>query len=68
MKGVIIDVWDDHLMPFNEYGRADIIMDPSSIPSRMNVGRLYEQYYNAISRHVKYRVTQAVAGRDLNSI
>ena len=55
-------------MPFNEYGRADIIMDPSSIPSRMNVGRLYEQYYNAISRHVKYRVTQAVAGRDLNSI
>ena len=68
MKGVITAVWPKEKMPFNQYGVADIIMDPSSIPSRMNVGRLYEQYYNAISRHVKYRITQAVAGRDLKSI
>jgi hypothetical protein len=33
--------------------KADIIMDPSSIPSRMNVARLYEQYFNAMSRHTK---------------
>lgn len=55
-------------MPYNQYGRADIIMDPSSIPSRMNVSRLYEQYFSAMSRHVKYRITQAVGGRQLNSI
>lgn len=58
----------NEIMPFNQYGRADIVMDPSSIPSRMNVGRLYEQYYNAISRHVKYRVTQAINNRPLRSI
>lgn len=56
-KGVITEVRPLDLMPRDEYGNiADIIMDPSSIPSRMNVGRLYEQYFNAMSRHTKKMV------------
>lgn len=48
---------DDNEMPYDNFGnRADVIMDPSSVPSRMNAGRLYEQYFNAISRHTKKQV------------
>lgn len=40
-------------MPVDEAGnRADIVMDPNSTISRMNLGRLYEQYINAASRDV----------------
>lgn len=45
----------DDKMPYtiDEFGNkitADIIMDPASLVSRMNIGRLYEQYFNAMSR------------------
>lgn len=39
---------------------ADIIMDPTSISGRMNVSRLYEQYFNGFSRKTKYLVTNAI--------
>lgn len=40
-------------MPVDEAGnRADIVMDANSTISRMNFGRLYEQYINAASRDV----------------
>ncbi len=56
-KGVVIEVRPDDQMPVDQFGnRADIIMDPSSIPSRMNVARLYEQYFNAMSRYTKKMV------------
>lgn len=32
--------------------RAEIIMDGDSTTKRMNIGRMYEQYINATSRHV----------------
>lgn len=39
-------------MPVDEEGNvADIIMDGGATINRMNIGRLYEQYYNAASRH-----------------
>ncbi len=45
-------------MPVDKNGvRADIIMDPSSTISRMNVGRLYEAYIGSSSRIVKKHVT-----------
>jgi hypothetical protein len=47
-KGVIVKVEEDHLMPVDAEGtRADIVMDSSSVISRMNLGRLYEHYVNA---------------------
>jgi len=44
-------VVDDECLPVDEQGnRADIVMDPNSTISRMNLGRVYEMYFNASSR------------------
>jgi DNA-directed RNA polymerase beta subunit len=52
-KGVICKIMEPEEMPVDEAGnRADIVMDPNSTISRMNLGRLYEQYINAASRDV----------------
>ena len=41
-KGVIVDIRDKKHMPMDKYGNyADIIMDPTSIPGRMNAGRVF---------------------------
>lgn len=65
-KGVIVDVWDDDRMPYTmingEKVRADVIMDPSSLVSRMNVGRIYEMYFSAISRKTQYEIRKAMGG------
>lgn len=57
-KGVVVRVKPDNEMPYTEVDGerviADIVMDPSSLVSRMNVGRLYEQYFNAISRKTQH--------------
>jgi hypothetical protein len=45
-------------MPIDADGnRADIIMDPNATISRMNLGRLYEQYFNGASRDVVKRIS-----------
>lgn len=50
-KGVCVHVAEPHEMPVDADGnRADILMDPNATLSRMNLGRLYEQYVNAASR------------------
>lgn len=69
-KGVICDVWPDHWMPVDDAGnRAEVIMDGDSAIKRMNLGRLYEQYYNAASRDVTKRViemhAQGVSTQDI---
>lgn len=52
-KGVICKIVEPEDMPMDADGnRADIVMDPNSTVSRMNIGRLYEQYTNAASRDV----------------
>lgn len=52
-KGVICHIAEPHEMPMDANGnRADIIMDSYSTLNRTNVGRLYEQYFNAASRDV----------------
>lgn len=65
-KGVIVQVRDDKDMPYTfingEKVVADIIMDPSSLVSRMNVGRIYEHYFNAMSRKTQYEIKQALGG------
>ena len=48
-------------MPVDKDGnRADIIMDPNATISRMNLGRLYEQYFNAASRDVVKRIREVL--------
>ena len=56
-KGVVCDVWKTEDMPIDAEGnRADCIMDGDSTIKRMNIGRMYEQYINATSRHVTNQV------------
>jgi DNA-directed RNA polymerase beta subunit len=53
-KGVICKICEPWQMPVDAHGnRADIVMDPNSTVSRMNMGRLYEQYINACARDVR---------------
>jgi DNA-directed RNA polymerase beta subunit len=41
-------------MPVDQNGnRADIIMDPNSTVSRMNLGRVYEMYINITTKKTR---------------
>jgi DNA-directed RNA polymerase beta subunit len=56
-KGVFCSIREDHEMPVDEEGNvADMIMDEGSTISRMNLGRLYEQYFNATARDCTQRL------------
>lgn len=46
--------------------RADVIMDPSSIISRMNAGRLYEQYFNGMSRKCKKLIKEVLQNKKVS--
>lgn len=60
-KGVVCEIWEPWQMPVDANGvRADIIMDPNSTISRMNLGRLYEQYFNAVSDELQMRMKKVV--------
>lgn len=52
-KGVVVKVVPTEDMPIDEQGnRVHVIMDGGATVSRQNLGRLYEQFYNAASRDV----------------
>lgn len=64
-KGVIVQVRKSEDMPYitsddGQLIRADIVMDPGSIISRMNPGRLYEQYFNGSSRRCQFLIRKAM--------
>lgn len=60
-KGVLCEIWEPWEMPVDADGnRADIIFDPNSKVSRMNLGGLYEPYINAASRDTGKRVRELV--------
>ena len=66
-KGVIIKRLDKSKMPFvvDEFGNktyADIVMDPASLVSRMNVGRIYEHYFNDMARRCKALMVNDLGG------
>lgn len=67
-KGVSVVIKPDHLMPFNEYGRADMIVDSTSVFSRMNISRLYSPYFCLVSRYCQYNLRKMVNGRDIYSL
>ncbi len=50
-KGVVVKVVPKEDMPVDEHGnRVHVIMDGGATVSRQNLGRLYEQFFNACSR------------------
>jgi len=58
-KGVICKIMRAADMPVDEKGnRAMIVMDPNSTVSRMNLGRLYEQFQSASRRDVRVRLQE----------
>jgi len=60
-KGVIVRVIPDEEAPVDADGnRADIIMDPTSTVSRINIGRLYERYFMASSRKAKKLIKEEI--------
>lgn len=65
-KGVVVQVRENEDMPYTmingEKVFADVVMDPSSLVSRMNVGRIYEHYFNAMSRKTQYEIRKAMGG------
>lgn len=60
-KGVICSVLPDSHMPVDKEGNvADIIIDPTTTVSRMNIGRLHEHYINGVSRDISKRIRKIV--------
>jgi hypothetical protein len=63
-KGVVCYIAKPEEMPVSEDGvRADIVMDNNSTVSRMNLGKLYEQYLGQctsnITKHVKTQLNRS---------
>ena len=64
-KGVIVEIRKKEEMAMDKYGNyADVMADPTSISSRMNISVLYEQYFNAASRKTKHMVTEKIFSYD----
>jgi len=58
-KGVICHIAKPEDMPVDADGnRADFIMDGCSTISRMNIGRMYETFFNATARDCAKRITE----------
>lgn len=53
-KGTCVANAPPEAMPVDQYGnRADIVVDPNTIPNRANPGVLYEQYLNSSLLYMK---------------
>ena len=60
-KGIVVDV-----RPRSEMG-CDIIMDPTSLPGRMNPGRIIETYFMGSSRNAKEIILHEYHSKGLES-
>ena len=55
-------------MPCDAYGNpADVIADPTSIISRMNIGKIYWMYFGGVSRKVKNFITDRIYALEPNA-
>jgi len=63
-KGVIARVLPEEDMPFMEDGTpVDVILNPLGVPSRMNIGQLFENHLGMAARALGYKVASpAFAG------
>lgn len=66
-KGVICRIEKPENMPVDAAGnRADIIMDAGSTVNRMNVGRIYEQYFSGVARDITREIRQTLHVEPIN--
>ncbi|GMN14193.1 DNA-directed RNA polymerase subunit beta [Altererythrobacter sp. MTPC7] len=60
-KGVISRILPEEDMPFLEDGTpVDIVLNPLGVPSRMNVGQIFETHLGMAARGLGQQVTQAL--------
>lgn len=60
-KGVLCQIGKPEEMPVDENGvRADVVFDGGSTVNRMNIGRLYEHYFNAAGRDLVRELTNTL--------
>jgi DNA-directed RNA polymerase beta subunit len=56
-KGVICKIEEPENMPVDAAGnRADIVVDPVSTISRMNISKLYEHYFGSAARDIVHHI------------
>jgi hypothetical protein len=59
-KGVSCRIEKDEYMPVDGYGnRAEVILNPGSIPGRLNIGQNYEHELNFIADRVHHMIIDA---------
>lgn len=65
-KGVIVKIEKAENMPVDAAGnRADIVLDPASTISRMNIGRLYTHYISGACRDVNKHLRALLGIREV---
>ncbi|MDQ6978551.1 MAG: DNA-directed RNA polymerase subunit beta [Mariprofundaceae bacterium] len=58
-KGVISIIVPEEDMPFNEHGKpVDICLNPLGVPSRMNIGQIFEMHMGHAARELGYRIDE----------
>ncbi len=69
-KGVIARIMPEEDMPFMEDGTpVDIVLNPLGVPSRMNIGQLFETHLGMAARALGYKVaTPAFNGVPVDTI
>lgn len=56
-KGVVARILPENDMPFTEDGTpVDVLLNPLGVPSRMNLGQLFETHLGAAARALGYKV------------
>lgn len=60
-KGVCCGIWPDYRMPRNKFGEvADIIVDPDSTIKRMNIGKVYEHFFNSFYAQLRIKALRDI--------
>jgi len=58
-KGVISVIVPEEDMPFNEHGvPVDICLNPLGVPSRMNIGQIFEMHMGHAARELGHRIDE----------
>ena len=68
-KGVISAITPDDEMPVDSQGvKADLVCCPITVPSRLNTGQLYEQFFNRASLNISTNVRKWVSSSKMTKL
>lgn len=66
-KGVVSNILPRADMPYTADGQPlDVVLSPTGVPSRMNIGQVFEATLGAISVALGQRIKEALNKRDMN--